>query len=496
MDPLSLLKRVPVFALLREDNLTRIANALSLKNFLAGQEVFGASQAGALHLLKSGSCDMYDSTLPSKKVLRHLSSGDYFGLQSVMEMNPPLYAVEATAPVETYCLTRDQFWEILQQDTVINQSVLMFLSRRCSGLDSGMFVGGGAGSTSEESLTRTRVAFFSTRAPERKSFATSKHSDTYKIDFFEEKLSLTSINLVHGYKVICVTSPDDCSEDVVLELQRHGVELILLRCAGFNNIDVDACDKTGITISRVPAYSPHSVAEHAVALMMALNRRIHTANSRVHLGNFSLRGLVGFTMHGKTVGVVGTGKIGVCVVNILRGFGCRVLCHDIYENPDLAATEGVSYTDLDTLFRESSIITFHCPLLPETKHLVNAESLKKMKDGVMLINTSRGAIINSRDLIGGLKSGKVGWAGLDVYEEESGLFFVDHSDEVLHDDVLARLLTFNNVIITSHQGFLTEEALQNIADITLSNGNDYLAGKRLRQVSNSLNKRGPEVQPN
>jgi D-lactate dehydrogenase len=262
--------------------------------------------------------------------------------------------------------------------------------------------------------------------------------------------------------------------------------MIALRCAGFNNVDLAACERHGLSVTRVPAYSPYAVAEHAVALMMTLNRRLHRANNRVREGNFSLSGLVGFDMHAKTAGVIGTGKIGKCLIHILAGFGCRILAHDMYPDAQLVERSGVRYVPLDELLAESDVISLHAPLTRETRHMIGAEAIAKMKRGVMLINTSRGALIDTPALLEGLKSGQIGNAGLDVYEEESEYFFEDLSDRVITDDVLARLMTFNNVIVTSHQAFLTQEALNNIADITLENIREYELGKRGSALTNRV----------
>jgi D-lactate dehydrogenase len=264
------------------------------------------------------------------------------------------------------------------------------------------------------------------------------------------------------------------------------VRLVAMRCAGYNNVDLTACAQLGIPVVRVPAYSPHAVAEHTVALMLSLNRKIHRAHSRVRDGNFSLDGLVGFDLYGRTVGVVGAGKIGQCVIEILKGFGCRVLVFDKYESDALKARLLFDYVGLDELFRESDIITLHAPLFPETRHVINHAAIDKMKRGVMIINTSRGALIDTSALLDGLKSGQIGYAGLDVYEEESDFFFEDYSDRVMTDDLLARLTTFNNVLVTSHQAFLTRDALENIAETTLDNIRAFVDNPDLAQLKNRV----------
>jgi len=267
---------------------------------------------------------------------------------------------------------------------------------------------------------------------------------------------------------VCVFVNDQLGAPVLAELARQGTRVIALRCAGFNNVDLAAARDLGITVVRVPAYSPYAVAEHTVGLMLTLNRKIHRAYARVREGNFALQGLLGFDLHGRTVGVVGTGQIGAIVARIMRGFGCEVLAYDPYRSPECEAL-GARYVELPELFRSSDIITLHCPLTPQTYHLINAEALEQMKDGVMLINTGRGALVDTQAVTEALKSGKIGYLGLDVYEEEAALFFEDRSDRVIQDDVFTRLLTFPNVIITGHQAFFTGEALTNIAETTLSN---------------------------
>ena len=246
--------------------------------------------------------------------------------------------------------------------------------------------------------------------------------------------------------------------------------MIALRCAGFNNVDLVQADASGILVARVPEYSPYAVAEHAVALALSLNRNLHRAHNRVRENDYSLHGLLGFDMHGKTVGVIGTGKIGLAFCNILLGFGCRVNCYDPYPNPELEKT-AATYVPLEQIWTDSDIISLHCPLLATTRHIINSNSIHQMKPGLMLINTSRGALIDTRAVIDALKMGHIGYLGLDVYEEEAELFFEDNSDEILHDDMLARLQTFKNVLITGHQAFFTQEALTAIAEITLRNIN-------------------------
>ncbi|MEM6391776.1 MAG: 2-hydroxyacid dehydrogenase [Planctomycetota bacterium] len=318
-----------------------------------------------------------------------------------------------------------------------------------------------------------KTAVFSTKPYDRRYLepANATLDQPHELEFFESGLHPNTVGLAEGFEAVCVFVNDHVDRPIVEQFAALGVKAIATRSAGFNHIDIQAADKCGLPVVRVPAYAPEGVAEHAIALMLTLNRKTHRAYNRVRESNFSLTGLIGFDMHGKTAGVVGTGKIGAAAARILLGFGCHVLAHDRSPREDLAAA-GVEFVCFDELAAESDIITLHCPLVEATHHLINAESLAKMKEGVMLINTSRGALIDTDAVIDAVKAGKVGHLGLDVYEEEDGLFFEDRSDELLQDDDFARLLTFPNVLITGHQAFFTAEALTQIAEVTLDNLTD------------------------
>jgi D-lactate dehydrogenase len=317
-----------------------------------------------------------------------------------------------------------------------------------------------------------RVAVFSTKSYDREFLQAANSSCDHDLVFFEPHLNRDTCGLAFGFEAVCVFVNDQLDSGVLKALREHGVKLVALRCAGFNNVDLVSAAELGITVVRVPAYSPEAVAEHTVALILSLNRKLHRAHARVREGNFSLEGLLGFNLAGKNVGIVGTGKIGTALAKITTGFGCNVLAFDPYPNSECKKM-GVSYTDPSTLFKESDIISLHCPLTPETHHFINSNALKKMKTGVLIINTSRGAVIDTRAVIKALKSGKIGYLGLDVYEEEEDLFFEDLSNEVIQDDQFARLLTFPNVLITGHQAFFTREALEAIVETTLSNITDF-----------------------
>jgi len=313
-------------------------------------------------------------------------------------------------------------------------------------------------------MNNVKVAFFDAKEYDIDSFNKANDTGDISISFFETRLTEDTVKLSEGFDVVCVFVNDTVNAKVIDGLVKNGVKLIALRCAGYNNVDIEyAFGK--IHVVRVPAYSPYAVAEHAMALLLTSVRRIHKAFNRTKDFNFSLSGLTGFDLHGKTVGVVGTGKIGRIFIDICRGFGMNIIAYDKFPAKD----SGIEYVDLDTLWAMSDIISFHCPLTDENKHMVNADTIQKMKKGVVLINTSRGALIDANALVDGIKDRRIGAACLDVYEEESNVFFHDFSGHIVDDDTLARLISMPNVIVTSHQAFLTNEALSNIADVTLSN---------------------------
>ncbi|MBN2481713.1 MAG: 2-hydroxyacid dehydrogenase [Bacteroidales bacterium] len=325
---------------------------------------------------------------------------------------------------------------------------------------------------------KPKIAFFDTKPYDRDLFTEVNKKYNYEITFFKFHLTPENVILTQGFDVVVIFVNDVITADMIGKLVQYGVKLIALRSSGFNNVNLKAA-LNKIKLVRVPAYSPHAVAEHTTALMLTLNRKIHRAYFRTRDSNFALHGLLGFDMYGKTTGIIGTGRIGKALAGIMKGFGMEVLAYDKYPDESFARQAGFRYTTLDELFSYSDIISLNCPLTKETEYIINKDSIAKMKQGVMIINTGRGKLIRTTDLIVGLKSGKIGSAGLDVYEEESDLFFEDLSDQVLSDDILARLLTFNNVIITSHQGFFTREALQNIAVTTMQNISEFFEGKPL-----------------
>lgn len=323
------------------------------------------------------------------------------------------------------------------------------------------------------------IAFFDTKPYDQQFFDEANRELGFSITYFEPRLNQETAQLAEGHDVVCLFVNDSASKTVIDELFTKGVKLIALRSAGYNHVDIKAAAGR-IPVVRVPEYSPYAVAEHTLGLMLCLNRKLHKAYQRIHDNNFSIDGFLGFDMHGKTVGIIGTGKIGRVLAEILKGMGMQILLNDIAPDESFANQLDAHYVDLEQLYSESDVITLHCPLTPDNQHLIDHQAISQMKEGVMLINTGRGGLINTLDLIENLKTNKIGAAGLDVYEEESHYFYEDYSSTFIADDVLARLITFPNVLITSHQAFFTREALKNIAHTTLSNIKAFTAGHKLK----------------
>lgn len=317
-----------------------------------------------------------------------------------------------------------------------------------------------------------KISMFSTKSYDEASFLKVNEKYGFECHFYNFQLDVKTASIAEDSQVICAFVNDDLSRPVLEKLASQGTQLIAMRCAGFDRVDLDAAKELGIQVVRVPSYSPEAIAEHAVGMMMCLNRRFHKAYQRTRDANFSLEGLTGFNFHGKTVGVIGSGKIGLATMRILKGLGMNILCSDPYPS-DAAIELGATYTDLDEIYRQSDVITLHCPLTKDNQRLLNAESFSKMKDHVMIINTSRGGLLDSGDAIEALKSGKIGSLGLDVYDNEKELFFQDKSNDIITDDIFRRLSACHNVLFTGHQAFLTQEALSNIAETTLNNVDEF-----------------------
>ena len=325
-----------------------------------------------------------------------------------------------------------------------------------------------------------KILFYDTQSYDRESFDRTKEQfPEIEVEYLKTGLAARTASLAKGYDAVCAFVNSDVGTKTVEALHEAGVKLILMRCAGYNNVDLETTAKCGIQVVRVPGYSPEAVAEHAMALALTANRHTHKAYIKCRENNFALNGLMGVNFYQKTAGIIGTGKIAKILIHILKGLGMRVLANDLYPDEKFAKEEGITYASLDELYKESDIISLHCPLTDQTRYLINDDSIAKMKDGVMIINTGRGLLIHTNALIEGLKTKKVSAAGLDVYEEEGDYFYEDKSDKIIDDDVLARLLSFNNVIVTSHQAFFTKEALHNIAETTLRNIKDFEEGRPL-----------------
>lgn len=320
-----------------------------------------------------------------------------------------------------------------------------------------------------------KVAVFSTKSYDREFLDRFNQSGENSLTYFEAPLNKGTVNLTQGFEAVCVFVNDKIDRETIEKLSINSIRLVALRCAGFNNIDIQAAKENNIKVLRVPSYSPQAIAEHAVALILTLNRKTHKAYNRIRENNFSLEKLVGFNLYEKTVGIIGTGRTGAAFSKIMQGFGCRIIAKDIIESNDLKKS-GVEYQTFENLLCNSDIISLHCPLTPNTQHLIDKNAFLKMKNGVMLINTSRGAVINTKDTINALKNGKLGYLGMDVYEQEENLFFNDLSESIIQDDEISRLMSFPNVLITAHQGFFTKEALEQIVTITLKNITDFENG--------------------
>ena len=329
-----------------------------------------------------------------------------------------------------------------------------------------------------------KITFFSTQ-PYDKVFFNKYNEFGFELDFYETQLNQQTVILIENASIVCVFVNDIVNEAVIKQLAEKNVKIIALRCAGFNNVDLEAAKKYNLKVCRVPAYSPQAVAEHAMAMILTLNRKTHKAYNRVREQNFSLNGLLGFDLFGKTIGIIGTGNIGKAFAKIALGFGCKVLAYDIVTNPEMEK-DGVEFVSLETIFKSSDIISLHCPLNEQTKHIINEKSIDLMKEHVMIINTSRGGLIETASVIEGLKEGKIGYLGIDVYEQEEKLFFRDLSADIIQDDAIQRLMSFPNVLVTAHQAFFTTEALTQIALVTFSNIKSLLSGNDIENKAGLL----------
>jgi D-lactate dehydrogenase len=461
------------------DTLRLFAAVCRRRELAAGEVLFTQGEPGEfLFLVQSGQLEALAGDGRAESLLRSLGPGDWGGLTSISLDRPRSATVRAASGACVWTVSRDDTLQLLEGRADFARSLVAALSAKQRSHTRRL-----AALMAPGASKRFRVAFYDTKAYDRTSFEPLLDPDLH-VTWLTPRLDAQTAELAAGHQAVCAFVNDDLSQATLQHLAQVGVGLIALRCAGFNNVDLKTAAELDLPVVRVPAYSPHAVAEHAIALLLTLNRKTHRAYNRVREGNFSVVGLVGSDLYAQTAGVIGLGKIGQCCATIFRGFGMRVLAYDLAPDSTFAAREGIELCDLDTVLRQSDVVSLHAPLVPATHHLINEESLSKMKPGVILINTSRGGLIDSQALIAALKSGHVGGAGLDVYEEESEYFFEDHSSHGISDDLLARLMTFNQVLITSHQGFLTTQALHNIAQTTVTNIRQF--AKRQSQLDNRV----------
>jgi len=482
LSPREVLGRSNIFRSLDNDALTLLEERMTLHRYEPGDLLCSEGEKGdRMFVIAGGEVEVLKKAEDGVEVeIAVLKPGEVAGIMCLFEEDVRSASMRAKGPVEVWTLDKDTFQYMLSGNPEIAWKLLSHMSRQLR-----RETGTVARLRSTEMDKRFKVAFFDTK-PYTEDCFRGRNTFNYALHFFEPHLNIETASLAAGFNAVCAFVNDSLDKPVVEELAELGVKMIALRCAGYNNVDLETAYSRGVSVARVPAYSPYAVAEHAVALIMTLNRKTHRAFNRVREANFSLNGLVGFDLHGRTAGVVGVGKIGKCLVSILAGFGMKVLGCDRFRDEEFARSTGLEYVELDELFKRSEVISLHAPLLPDTYHMIDAGAIAKMKPGVMLINTSRGGLVNTIDLIEALKSGQVGAAGLDVYEEEEAYFFEDFSSAIITDDLLARLMTFNNVLITSHQAFLTREALDNIADTTFRNIREFQDGKRREELTNAV----------
>lgn len=440
-----------------------------------------------MSIISKGDFDVIISSKGHDVKVDSLHPGDFSGMGALFTKSKHSASVVARSDeCIAYSVKYDDFQNLMRENFEIAQAMLAHMQQVARRERSTRTNRTRRGSVIDTASSKIRIALFDAKSYDMETFNEENKKYGFEITFFEARLKPETVDLAMNYDVVCVFVNDEVNETVVKGLARLNVKMIALRCAGFNNVALDMAEAFGIGCARVPAYSPYAVAEHASALLMTLNRKTHKAYNRVRDGDFSLDGLVGFDLHGKTVGVIGTGKIGQCFIDIVIGYGCKVAAFDVYPNATYGAMEMVDYLTLDEVLATSDVISLHSPLLPSTKHMINKDTLAKMKKGSILINTSRGGLIETDALLDALKSGHLGGAGLDVYEFEAGYFFENLSGRVIQDDRLARLQAMPNCLITSHQAFLTIDALNAIARVTLANVSEFADGKRGEQLTNHV----------
>jgi len=475
---LDLLATTRLFGVLPRETLHAVAEETEVQTLRPGEDLCREGDPSHfVFVVASGVLEVFKQAEEGNTYLHDLGAGEVGGITSMTMVKARSATLRAKSDAIVLTIAKPRFVALLRTHGAIGHALIDVLSEKVRGKTSQVahLV------ESQRKTTKKLVAVFDAKPHDRQAL-NAVGDETVNFAFFEARLNPQTADLAVGYRVVCPFVNDDVGAETVARLAAAGVELIAMRCAGYNNVDLKAATAFGIRVVRVPAYSPYAVAEHAAALLLTLNRKIHRAYHRVREGNFSLNGLVGVDLHGRTAGLVGLGKIGRCFCDIVRGLGMRVLAYDAFPDHAYAKSVGIEMTSLDEVLHRSDVVSLHTPLTPETYHLINAARLQTMKRGVIILNTSRGALVDASALIDALKTGHIGGAGLDVYEEESEYFFEDRSDSIITDDLLARLMTFNNVVITSHQAFLTEEALHNIAETTKSSVLEHLQGKTLTNL--------------
>jgi D-lactate dehydrogenase len=480
---IDILSNLEVFRNVEPTTLEAVADLAESRSVAAGEYLFREGDpANAVFVILEGTLEVRKAAAEGVEItLRRMGRGEAGGLTSMAVPKQRSASLKAEGPVSVLLVPRERFLQLVDAHPDLARAVIELLGNKVRGKTSQL----ADYMASTQPDGRFAVAVFDAKPYDRRFLDAAAGSDV-RLHYFENRLSSETASLARGFPAVCAFVNDELDGACIDQLAAGGVRLIALRCAGFNNVDLAAAQRRGISVVRVPGYSPHAVAEHTVALILTLNRKTHRAYQRVREGNFSLSGLVGFDLYGRTAGVVGTGKIGRCLAEVLRGLGMELLAFDPYPDEEFAARVGARYVELNELLSQSDVITLNAPLTEETHHMIDADAIDLMRRGVMLINTGRGALIHTTALIEGLKSGKIGAAGLDVYEEESEYFFQDRSEEPITDDTLARLLTFPNVLVTSHQAFLTSDALGNIASTTLSNIREFREGAEGAALQNAV----------
>lgn len=487
----SYLRKIAIFRKIEGEDLKKLSELFESKKYEAGTVLFKEKtpQTKAF-IIAEGSLvrKKLNTETNEQVVINKLTKGNEVGFLHLQAEDPAFATLVAETDVTVFEITREKFDQAVTTNPKIGLAIVAGLAEQVRAQTKLIR---SIQPERAEDTEKVKVVFYDTKKWTVDAFDAQKKAlgfDWIDIKYVSQQLSSSSAFLAAGAQAVCCFVNDNVDAQVVKTLSELGVKLIAMRCAGFDRVDLNMAETLGISVVRVPAYSPYAVAEHAIALLMTLNRKLHKAYNRTREANFNLDGLLGVDLHGKTAGVIGTGKIGQCVVNIFLGFGCKVLCYDVFINKDLAATPNVTYVPLEQLLSESNFISIHAPLTPETKHMINADSLKKMKKDAIIINTSRGGLIDSKALVEALEKDEIAGAGLDVYEQEKDYFFQDKSidDKMIEDEVLRKLLSLKNVIVTGHQAFFTSEAVNNIAKTTLENIKLWKEGKRGREHPNSV----------